>query len=613
MNLSQNDRDHGPGNRIEGLPSIAHGLPVIWLRVAAIVVFVSLLLQHGFPVGERAIGLLNWLDALMAVILLVDLAGSLSKGRRWVQVMAERRLEFLLGGLFALLLVTSWLLPDDRLAGLLAFLRLDSAGQLSFNLVQLFLLLSLGIQTLRGIQRFVDRGTRPELILAGSFATLILVGGLLLLLPNSSARPEAPISVMEAFFTSTSAVCVTGLVVRDTGADFTTFGQMVIMVLIQMGGLGIITFVAFLSIFSTRALPVPQLVVFRQLVNAPRLADVKRLIFGILLVTVVIEALGALFLYQFRPGDGEPIERLLWSLFHSISAFCNAGFAFQADSLVPYQTNAGMMWTFMILIVLGGMGFLVILEVVGFRFTRLAWFRRFEFFRRLHAGQPAGRISLQARLALQVTLVLLLAGFVGFMLLEANHLLAGRSVKDSLLIAAFQSVTPRTAGFNTVSIEGLRDATLVLIMVLMVVGASPMSMGGGIKMASFGILLLALRALITRRDRVELSGRCVPVRTLFAALGVFVLYVIAATTGVFLLTIFDPDMSLQDQTFEVISALSTVGLSTGITAQLSVQSQVVLCLLMFVGRVGPIALVLSVFQSGRTVPYDFPEEDVVVG
>lgn len=606
------DPEHHDKAPLVVLDRTPHGLPQPWIQVAGVVTAVSLLLQHGFFLGERAVGWLNLVDALLAVLILSDLFLTLTRTTPWSRAVSARKLEFAIAGLFLGVLLTSLALPDRNVESLLSFLGLAYASHLTVNLVHLFLLLSICVQALRGIQRLVNVG-RPELILAGSFATLVILGGFLLLLPNSSADPARPVTIMEAFFTSTSAVCVTGLVVLDTGSDFSTFGQMVIMILIQMGGLGIITFVAFLAILSSKALPVPQLVVFRQLVNAPRLSDVRRLILGIILATFVIEAAGAAALFRFLPDAQWSLDDLKWCVFHSISAFCNAGFAFQPDSLVGHQSNLGMMFTFMFLIILGGIGFLVILELLGYQFTRSRRLRRIPYFRRLHAGRPAGRISLQAGIALRVTAALLIVGFVGFWILEAGNLLDGRTLKDSFLISAFQSVTPRTAGFNTIPIEELRDVTLVLVMVLMVIGASPMSMGGGIKTVGFGMLLLALRSMITRRERVELSGRCIPVRTLLAALSVFVLYVMFATAGVFLLSLFDPGMSMRDRTFEVISALSTVGLSTGITAQLSTPSQVVLCLLMFVGRVGPIALVLSVFQRGRNLVYDFPEEDVVVG
>jgi trk system potassium uptake protein len=596
----------------ESFPPTPHGLPVQWVRVAGVLVLLSLIVQHGFPFGREAYWL-RWLDVLLALVFTADLLLAAGKARKWRTVFEARRVEFFLVAFFSLLLILGWLLPPAARRDLLDFLHLESAGALAFNLVQLFLLLSLCLQLLRGTQRLFGRGVRPELILAGSFATLIVIGTLLLLLPNSSGRPETHIGVIDAFFTATSATCVTGLVVLDTGTDFSTFGQMVILVLFQLGGLGIITFVAFLSVFSRRAPSVPQLVAFRHIVNAPALSDLKRQIIGILLATAFIELAGVMFIYHFLPAEGDALGRLRWSIFHSVSAFCNAGFALQTDSLMPFQANTGLMFTFMVLIILGGLGFLVIVELVNFPLTRSRRFRRLGFFRRLHTGEAPARLSVQSKLSLTVTLLLLAGGFLGFAMLEFNHLLRDRPLWDRLLISAFQSVTTRTAGFNTVAIHELKDATLILMMMLMVVGASPVSMGGGIKTVSFGILLLALRAMITRRERVEAFGRTLPAKALFAALSVFVLYVLTAGVGIFLLTVFDPQMKFQDQVFEVISALSTVGLSTGITADLSAPGKLVICLLMFVGRIGPISLVLSVFQSRRIVTYEYPEEEVVVG
>jgi len=571
-----------------------------------------LIFQYGFPLGSFVSQVLDWLELLLALGFATDLALALFQ-RTWRRVLGARRFEYLLLGLFLALLALVWSLSPAVLQGLLRFLHLDSTGALAFSLMKVFLLCAVLVQLLRATQRLISQGVRPELVLAGSFAVLILIGALLLLLPNASARPDRTMSVIDALFTSTSAACVTGLAVRDTGSEFSLFGQMIILVLFQVGGLGIITFVAFLSVFSARTLPVPQMVAFQQMVNAPALSDLKRQILGILLATGLIELAGAGLLYQFFPGDADPLARIKWSVFHSVSAFCNAGFALQADSLVPYQSHVGMNFTFMLLIVLGGLGFLTLSELVAYRFTRAPFFRRLGFFRRLHAGRVPGRLSVQTKMSLTVMLVLLAVGLVVFWVLEFNHLLREHSLGDSLLMAAFQSVTPRTAGFNTVPIQELRDATLVFLMMLMVVGANPVSTGGGIKTVSFGILLLALRAMIVRRERVEAFGRAIPAKTLFAALSVFVIYVIAAGLGIFLLALFDPGMKLRDQAFEVISALSTVGLSTGITADLSPASKLVLCAAMFVGRVGPISLVLSVIQSRRSLAYDLPEEEVVVG
>jgi trk system potassium uptake protein TrkH len=250
---------------------------------------------------------------------------------------------------------------------------------------------------------------------------------------------------------------------------------------------------------------------------------------------------------------------------------------------------------------------------VGIQLSRLPLIRRLPAIKRLNRRIPVYRLPLQTRLSLIVTGILLLAGVVGFWWLESRHLLAGQPFLDRLGIAAFQSVTSRTAGFNSVAIEALQPATLLLLMALMVIGASPVSTGGGIKTVTLGVLILALRALLTGRERVEAFGRALPQKVAFAALSVAVLYSVAAGMGIFALALFDPEVPLQQQSFEVISALSTVGLSTGITAGLSPASKLVLCLLMFVGRVGPLSLVLTMFRASPHARYQYPEEELVVG
>jgi trk system potassium uptake protein len=338
----------------------------------------------------------------------------------------------------------------------------------------------------------------------------------------------------------------------------------------------------------------------------------KRRFAGIVLVTLVLETLGTLALFAFAPIDGDFLARLKWSLFHAISAFCNAGFGLHADSLESMQHHIPVNLVIAVLIILGGLGFLVLPELLARSST--LWRRR-----KSASGIPrihplgARRLSVQTKISVLITGILIVLGFTGVWLLEANHTLVGMSATESSLVAFFQSVTTRTAGFNTVPIGELRLATLILLMMLMVIGASPVSAGGGIKTVTFGILLLALRSMLLRRDKVEAFGRMLPQRAMYAALSVFVLYMMTAASGLFLLAFFDPQLALRDLLFETVSALSTVGLSTGITAELSSGSRLVLCLLMFIGRVGPISLVLSIFQSRPGSDYEFPTEEVVVG
>ena len=406
---------------------------------------------------------------------------------------------------------------------------------------------------------------------------------------------------------------MTGLSVRDTGTAFTPFGQGILLALFQTGGLGIMTFVAFLTVTSAEALPVPQMLAFRQLVGARTPAILRRQLRAIIAFTVGVEIAGATCLYACLPSEQDRLAKLGWSTFHSVSAFCNAGFSLSPDSLTMYQGHPGMMLTFMGLIVLGGLGFLVVTDLLGLQVLRLPLVREIPWVRRYNRRMPVYRLPVQTRLSALVTAILIVAGLAGFWALEASHILAGKPLLTQFWISAFQSVTARTAGFNTVPMDQLQPATLLLLIGLMVVGACPVSTGGGIKTVTLAVLLLALRSLITGREQVEVYGRALPQRVLLAALAVVVLYVAAASLGIFGLTLCDPRMPVRSQLFEVVSALSTVGLSTGITAQLSSGSQLILCLLMFIGRVGPIALILSVVRMQRPTRYQYPEEDLVVG
>ena len=549
---------------------------------------------------------------MLAAAYIADRVLMLVRGpKRWT-ILRQRQFEYGVLALFAML-VTGLVASSAGAASLVRFLHQADTRDLGSHLLKLFLLANVLVQMLRLQQRLLFRGFRPEWMLAGSFAMLILAGTLLLLLPRASALPDKPIRLLDALFTATSASCVTGLSVRDTGTEFTPFGQGILLALFQAGGLGIMTFVAFLAVTSAESLPVPQMLAFRQMVGARTPAILRRQVWAIVAFTAFVEAAGAACLYACLPPEQDGLARFGWSVFHSVSAFCNAGFALSADSLTVFQGHPGAMLTFMGLIVLGGLGFLVVTDLLGLQVSRLPLIRSIPWVRRYNQRVPVYRIPVQTRLSALVSGVLIVAGVAGFWILEAGNVLAEKPLLTQFWVSAFQSVTARTAGFNTVPMDQLQPATLLLLIALMVVGACPLSTGGGIKTVTLAVLLLALRSLITGRERVEVYGRALPQRVLLAALAVVVLYVLVASLGVFGLALCDPLMPLRSQMFEVVSALSTVGLSTGITAQLRPGGQLILCLLMFIGRVGPISLVLSVVRMERPTHYQYPEEDLVVG
>jgi trk system potassium uptake protein len=583
------------------------------LALGAIAV-ASLILQHGFEFLRHFWALFTWLDLLLAVGFAAVLVAHFLRVRTWRDAVHERRFELLLVGLCATFLVLTPALPDALLTDVFPGLLYHSTFDNFLGVVQLFLLGNICIQLVRLLQRIFVAGVRAEVVLAGSFAALILVGTLLLLLPAAGANPTTPIMPMDAFFTSVSASCVTGLSVRDAGTAFSNFGQLIILGLIQLGGLGIVTFVAFISVFSAKTLPVPQMVAFRRMISASGTDDLKTRLAGIVLLTAIIEGAGAMSLYFFSDVEVNGLDRLKWSVFHSVSAFCNAGFALQSNNLESLWNDPGLNFTIGALIILGGLGFLVMPELIGLGGAALCLLPHLLRSRsRRFAPHLPRRVSVQARIALIITVALITIGTLGFRWTESGNVLLGLSGRDSFLVSFFQSVTTRTAGFNTVPMADLQQATLIFLMALMVIGGSPVSTAGGIKTVTFGILLLALRSLILQREKVEAFGRKLAGRAFFTALNVSVLYVVTASVGMFLISGFDPHLALRDISFETISALSTVGLSTGITPGLSTGSKLVLCAAMFVGRVGPIALVFAVFESRGHVDYEFPEEDVVVG
>ncbi len=584
------------------------------MAVLGILAVCSLILHHGFPAGVRYSVWFNWFDVLLALGFCTGVAAELIAAKKHREALHSLRFELLIiGGLIAAAIIP-WFLPESTVELLLPAVHQRTLADLTFGLVRVFLLANVFIQLLRLIQGIFAAGIRLELVLAGSFGALTLLGTLLLMMPRVATDPKKPITFMDALFTATSAVCVTGLGVRDTGADFSPLGQMIILALIQVGGLGIVTFVAFISVFSAKTLPVPQMVAFRQSINAPEMGDLKQQIAGILLLTAFIEGAGAASLYAFAPEGMDAFTRLKWSVFHSVSAFCNAGFALQTTGLEPFRANPGVNITIMSLITLGSLGFLVLPEVLSNFSTLVRNLPRLLNSRTRRFEPPRWkRFTVQTRMSLHVTFWLILIGTLGILLLETGHLLEGMSAGEALLVSTFQSVTLRTAGFNTIPFGELHQSTLLFMIIFMVIGGCPVSTAGGIKTVTFGVLLLSLQSMIFRRQNVEAYGRTIPPRIFFTALNVTVIYAATAAACMFFLSVFDPGIPLRDTMFETISALSTVGLSTGITGKLTDASKVVLCIAMFIGRVGPIALVFSVFQARGRVEYEFPSEDVVVG
>ncbi|MFH1790572.1 MAG: TrkH family potassium uptake protein [Candidatus Omnitrophota bacterium] len=445
---------------------------------------------------------------------------------------------------------------------------------------------------------------RPPQIVALSFFVVILAGAALLYMPFS-VNDGSRISLIDSVFTATSAVCVTGLVVKDTGAFFSFAGKAVMLTLIQIGGLGIMTFSTLFAIIMGRKLTLKDNIVIQKALNQQRIEGLRHLIKYILLITFSVELLGAacFFLRWVFVYKAPPAEAFISSVFHSVSAFCNAGFSLFGNSFTAYAGDPYINLIMITLIFFGGIGFLVIHELPKCFMLR----------------SPVRHISVQTKMALSVSLTLIVLGSLFILLLENNNAFSGMPVKDKLLASVFQSVTTRTAGFNTVDINGLLRPTLMGMMFLMFIGASPGSTGGGIKTCTFGVLLAGMASIISRRGEVTAFRRTIPAEVMNRALAIvfiaaswifFATMVLLITEREYLTHVKDGFMRVL---FEVTSAFGTVGLSTGITPYLSIPGKILISITMFVGRVGPLTVALSVALDNAKPVFKYPEERIMVG
>lgn len=447
----------------------------------------------------------------------------------------------------------------------------------------------------------LQRTIRPERVMCVGFLLLILLGGVLLALPAAAAAGES-IGLGRSFFTATSAVCVTGLVAADTGTTFSLFGQLVLLALIQTGGLGFMVFATMVMVALGRRITLRDRMLIRESMNTATLAGLVRLSGWYGLLALILEGLGAAVLAtRFVPLLGWE-KGLYFSLWHSVSAFCNAGFDLFGgfSSLTGFQEDPLVLLSVAALVILGGTGFTVLLEMLE---NRLRW-RRF---------------SLHTRLVLVMTALLLLAGTVMTALLEWRNpatLGALDGWGSRLLNAFFQSVTMRTAGFNSVELASLTDGTKLVSVLLMLVGANSASTGGGMKTTTVAVLALAVWAVIRGEEDVRILGRRLAQGLVQRALAVVAVTLTVFLSGTLLLTIAEGGrVPFIDLLFEAASAMGTVGVTSAGTPALSGMSRLVLAGMMYLGRVGPLTLVMALTErrDDRRGKVRYPEESVTIG
>lgn len=471
--------------------------------------------------------------------------------------------------------------------------------------------LARGAFELTRVSKFIAHARfNPALVLVLSFVALIGTGTLLLMLPRCRPAGEVPADWLTALFTATSACCVTGLVVVDTGTYWSRPGQCIILFLIQLGGLGIMTFGAFFATVVGGQSSVREAATMADLLESDQLGDVRSLIRSILGFTFTIEAIGAVLVSGLW-ADKPLGERAFQSVFHSISAFCNAGFSTRTENLMHWELRWQVWAVVAGLIILGGFGF-TSLDNLYRTICSANWFRPRSTLPL--SLQPRVRLSLSTRLVTVTTLVLLVGGTVVLLGMEWNNPAHPTDPTTQVANAWFHSVTLRTAGYNTIDHGKLTAASKIFGIMLMFVGASPGSTGGGVKTICLALSILTLRAVLKGRTNVEVLKRTIPEVQVYRGLAVIALALTTQMIASLLVISFERKQELVlDHLYEVSSALGTVGVSTGITASLLPASQLVLVATMFLGRVGALTLVAALAGTSNKASYEYPEERIMLG
>jgi trk system potassium uptake protein TrkH len=620
------------GRPVEQRTEAPHVTPVraTWWRIAvsgtAFLALVSLCLQYGFDEPLLPVSVLVAVQ-LVAVAAYVSAVGVLVvHASTWG--VALRRYGWELG-LILLGALVLWGEYETRRGRLLA------ASTVYVVTMQIFLVARFLIGAIRWNLEMSQRELRPGRMILVLFCVVIAVGGCLLSLPKATSpalRADSAVStgerVVGCFFTATSATCVTGLAVFDTAHDFTRFGQAVILVLIQLGGLGIMIFASLFGVLAGRQLSLRHSLALQDAYSRQTIGQMRATIRFIVLATFACELVGAVMCYPMFHEPGAPwTDGIFHAVFHAVSAFCNAGFALQTDSLVGLHAAWGVYAAVMPLIILGGLGFPVLRDLGGW----CAWRWRAARARRVRAGESRARyrLKLHTRLVLTTSLFLTLVPAVLFFAFESMESPVPAAAFDDVAgpppmrdldvfargrAALFQSVTARTAGFNSVPLDSaaISPASHFLLMLLMFVGGSPASTAGGVKTIAFSVLLLAAGSTLRGRNRAEAFGRTIPRAIVERAAVVTMLMGLAVALTTLGLCLSTPG-TFREILFEAVSACGTVGLSAGLTAKLTLSGRLIIMLAMFAGRLGPLTVLIALAGGQPPARYEYPTEQLTIG
>ena len=582
-------------------------------NLGALCVIVGGVLEFGFELPNKLIRELDLVYFWAWSMFLIERVGRIILTKPGKRKSAFSFLGWIINGLLMLTLIPIIVefFKIDHNIGLISIL-----GNREAHLLILFLIAL--IELSNTVITSMGRKTNPALAMAVSFMFIILAGSGLLLMPRC-IQPGVHLSWIDSLFTATSAVCVTGLTTIDVPSTFTSFGQMVIIMLIQVGGLGIMTITSFFALFFMSNTSIYSQMLVRDMVSSKSLASLWSTLLNIFGFTAALELAGAVCIFLNIHGTiGLDLRHeLFFSVFHSVSAFCNAGFSNYPDGMsAPELMVGGHCWLYVILsllIILGGIGYpvLVNMKAVVTKRARLIW--RWLRGRRYASLSIPNLYDLNTKIVLKTTAVLIVSGTVLIAFFEWDNTFAGLQTHEKLTQAFFNAVSPRTAGFISVNLNSMCLQSIFIYTLLMWIGGASQSTAGGVKVNAFAVAILNIRSILRGSDRVEFAGREVSTDSIRRANAAVFVSVVVLSFFVFLVTLTDPDLPLKAIVFECVSAFATVGSSLGITSQLQDASKVLLVVLMFIGRVGVVTLAQGLLKQYKNQNYyKLPQDNITI-
>lgn len=580
-------------------------------HLASVFMIVTSVLEFGFQLTDDQMGHVNWLYFWVWIIYLLDRGSHLLLKKQLYWKSSYSYIGWIINGLLVLTLIPIFvvLFGIDDSFGIMKVLN-----NRVFHVLILFVISLIDISD--EIIRFLGQKSNPALVMAISFLFIIIMGSGLLLMPRC-IQDGAHITWVDSLFTSTSAVCVTGLASVDIVSTFTRFGQLVILALIQVGGLGVMTITSFFALFFMGNTSIYNQMIVRDMISSKSLASLWSTLLNIFGFTLILELLGAIGIF-FTIHDTLGMEvgdEIFFCVFHAISAFCNAGFSTIQDGLgndVLMQGHNTFYIIMACIVILGGIGYPVLVNFKTIVYKHLQEIWRWMHGRRYVSFSIPNLFDLNTKIVLSTTALLFFLGFVLIAVFEWNHAFAQMDVGEKLTHAFFNSVCPRTAGFTSVNLHNMGIQTIIIYIILMWIGGSSQSTAGGIKVNAFAVAMLNIRAIIHGTTRVEFGNRELSLDSIRRANAAVFVSICVLTIAILLMSIIEPHLPLKSVIFECVSALGTVGASLNLTSELSNGGKVLIVVLMFIGRVGVVTMVQGMVQQYKHQNYKLPQDNIII-